>query len=59
MDSDVSDESLQDTLPDMSPADLRVNLWHQRVLIQDYQVEVDSLKAANQQLQQQPPSHLQ
>lgn len=52
----VSDQSLQDTSPTMNPADLQAAFWHQGVLIRAYQAEVDSLKAANQQLQQQAQS---
>lgn len=46
----ASSVSLQDTLPYMNPADMRAAL---RVLIQAYQAEVDTLKAAKQQLQHQ------
>lgn len=57
-----SDESLQDTSPSTNPADLQAALWCQGVIIRTYQVEVEMLKATNQQLQQQaqnqaaPPS---
>lgn len=55
MDSTPSDsgESLQDTFPTMNPADLQAALWRQGIIIHAYQVEVETLKATNQLLQQQ------
>lgn len=52
----ISDDTLQDTLPDANPVDLQAALWRQGVLIRAYQAEVDSLKATNQKLQKQAQS---